>query len=98
LIYSAEAERQIDDLRRHYLARDRIEAVRNLIAALAQAETRIEANPAAGLPAPRPYPSVARPDRAWVKVGRYWVAYSTTKPTKIVAVFHDTANIPARTI
>jgi hypothetical protein len=31
-----------------------------------------------------------------VQAGRYWVAYSTTKPPVIVAVFYDAANIPGR--
>jgi hypothetical protein len=31
-----------------------------------------------------------------VLAGRYWVAYSMTKPPVIVAVFYDTANIPRR--
>jgi plasmid stabilization system protein ParE len=96
LIYSADAERQIDDLRQHYRERDRPEAVRNLISALVEAEARIERDPAAGLPAPRPYPSLARPGRAWIKVGRYYIAYSTTQPPVILAVFHETANIPGR--
>jgi plasmid stabilization system protein ParE len=47
VIYSPDAERQIDELRRHYRERDRPEAVRNLIAALTEAEARIERNPAA---------------------------------------------------
>jgi hypothetical protein len=31
-----------------------------------------------------------------VKAGRYWVAYNTTQPPVIVAVFYETANIPGR--
>jgi plasmid stabilization system protein ParE len=96
VIYSPDAERQIDDLRRHYDARNRPEAVRNLIAALIEAEARIERDPSAGLPAPRPYPSLARSGRAWIKVGRYWIAYTTTRPPVILAVFYATANIPQR--
>jgi plasmid stabilization system protein ParE len=96
LIYSADAERQIDDLRRHYRARNRPEALRNLIAALVEAEARIERDPTAGLPAPRPYPALARPGRAWIKVGRYWITYSITSPPVILAVFYATANIPRR--
>ena len=96
MIYSADAERQIDDLRRHYRARNRPEAIRNLIAALMEAEARIEHDPAVGLPAPRPYPALARPGRAWIKAGRYWIVYSTTNPPVILAVFYATANIPRR--
>ncbi len=94
--YTPRALRQLKDLRDHYEKRDRIEAIRALDSALYQAERKIEANPAAGLPAPRPYPQVARRGRAWVLVGRYWVAYSTKPPPVIVAVFYDMANIPGR--
>ena len=66
------------------------------LAAFAEAEQKIERNPAGGLIAPRPYPGVARPDRAWVKAGRYWINYRTTLPPVIVGVFFDTADIPNR--
>jgi hypothetical protein len=66
------------------------------LTALAEAERKIERNSAAGLAAPRPYPHLAEQGRAWVKAGRYWVAYSTTQPSVIVAVFYETANIPGR--
>lgn len=61
-----------------------------------EAERKIESDPAAGLVAPRSYPQVARRSRAWVKAGRYWVAYNTTQPPVIVAMFYETANIPGR--
>lgn len=60
------------------------------------AKRRIEKNPGAGLAAPRPCPHLAQMGRAWVKAGRYWVTYSTTKPPAIVGIFHETANIPRR--
>jgi hypothetical protein len=31
-----------------------------------------------------------------VKAGRYWVAYLTTSPPVIAAVFYDAADIPCR--
>ncbi len=96
MIYSTEAAAQVDELRRHYQSNGRLEAVRNLATALAQAETRIERDPSAGLPAPRPYPDLASKGRAWTKVGRYWVAYSTTRPPVILGVFYETADIPSR--
>ncbi len=58
---------------------------------------KIERSPAAGLPAPRPYPEVARAGRAWIKAGRYWVSYRTTKPLVILGVFYEAADIPGRT-
>jgi plasmid stabilization system protein ParE len=96
IAYTPRALRQIRDLRDHYEDRDRIEAIRALDTALRAAERKIEANPAAGLAAPRPYPNVARPGRAWVKAGRYWVAYNVAEPPMIVAVFYDAADIPRR--
>ncbi|HEX4366898.1 MAG TPA: hypothetical protein VH023_08725 [Rhodopila sp.] len=48
------------------------------------------------MPAPRPYPALARPDREWVKAGRYWIAYRTRPRVLIIAVFFETANIPDR--
>jgi plasmid stabilization system protein ParE len=96
IAYTARALRQIDDLIQHYEDRERIEAVRGLSAALDAAEAKIAANPAAGRAAPRPYPGLARQGRAWIKVGRYWVAYDTTTPPVIVAVFYEAADIPNR--
>ena len=96
LEYTPEATRQVDTLLRHYEERQRDAAARALLAALHDAERRIERDPAVGLPAPRPYPQVARPGRAWVKAGRYWVTYTITHPPVIVAVFYETANIPNR--
>jgi hypothetical protein len=52
--------------------------------------------PAAGLPAPQPYPQLARPGVAWIKAGRYWIAYTTAAAPVIVGVFYETANIPGR--
>lgn len=94
--FTARAARQFRALRQHYENHERPEAVRRLIAALQEAERKIESNPTAGLAAPRPYPHLARPGTAWVQAGRYWVSYSTTQPPRIVAVFYDTANIPGR--
>jgi plasmid stabilization system protein ParE len=96
IAYTARALRQIDDLIEHYEVRGRTEAIRALFSALDQAEGKIETNPAAGLPAPRPYPQLAHPGRKWLKAGRYWIAYNPTNPPVIVAVFYETADIPGR--
>jgi plasmid stabilization system protein ParE len=93
---SPRATRQIRALRQHYEQRGRQEATRNLVAALESAWRTIKANPTAGLPAPRPYPELARPGRAWVHAGRYWIAYNARPPVAIIAVFYDAANIPGR--
>jgi plasmid stabilization system protein ParE len=92
---TARAERQFREVREHYEDRERPDATRGLIAALEAASRKIEKTPAAGLSAPRPYPQLARPDRLWIKVGRYRIAYEPTKPV-IVGVFFETANIPNR--
>ena len=63
---------------------------------LAEAERKIEHDPAAGLAAPRPYPQLAHPGRAWIKSGRYWVAYDTADPPVIIGVFFETSDIPRR--
>lgn len=94
--YTELAEQQLDALRQHYLVRERLDALRNLDAALDEAEARIERIPAAGLAAPRPYPSLAQPGRAWTKAGRYWVSYLTTKPPVITGIYYETAGIPGR--
>jgi plasmid stabilization system protein ParE len=51
--YTPEATRQVDDLLRHDEERQRDGAARALLAALNDAERKIENNPDAGLPAPR---------------------------------------------
>jgi len=94
--YTPEAERQVDDLRRFYEERDRIEAAQNLDLALGDAESRIAAQPEDRLRAPRLYPVLARQGWAWIKAGRYWVAYSTTWPPVIVGVFDESSDIPGR--
>lgn len=76
--------------------KDRIEAARNLFRVLDEVEARIAQQPEAGLPAPRPYPELARDGEAWILAERYWIAYSTTKPPVILGVFYESADIPGR--
>jgi plasmid stabilization system protein ParE len=91
---SPEADKHVSDLESHYEALNRIEAVRNLILAIEGAKTRIAKSPGAGLPAPRPYPTLKKPGRLWLKSGRYWISYSDTKPPVISGVFFETVDIP----
>ena len=93
--YTARAEIQVTALRDHFEELGRTAATRALFAALDKAERRID-NGDAGLSAPRPYPRLVRPGRAWIKAGRYWISYSTTAPPVIVGVYFETANIPGR--
>jgi plasmid stabilization system protein ParE len=94
--YTRKAERQVDLLRQHYVTRERIEALRNLDAAIDEAERRIASEPSKGLSAPRPYPFLARKGRARIKAGRYWFSDSAALPRVIVGVFNDTTDIPSR--
>jgi plasmid stabilization system protein ParE len=96
IAYTPRATRQVDALIQHFEEHQRSGAVHALLAALDEAEQKIEHNPTGGLAAPRPYPHLARQGRAWVKAGRYWIAYDTTLPPTIVAVFYETAGIPRR--
>ena len=93
---SSTAGAQVDALIDHYERRDRLEAARNLLIALEEASDRIERNPMAGLPAPRPYPQLRKRGRLWLHVRPYWIAYTTGEPPVIVAVFYEEANIPGR--
>jgi plasmid stabilization system protein ParE len=58
---TARAATQLRALLAHYETRGRPEAVRGLLSPMEDASRRIAADPEAGLPAPRPYPQVARP-------------------------------------
>ena len=94
---SPEAEAQLDALLDYYEQRDRPEATRNLISALEQAADQIERAPEAGLPAPRPYPSIASLGLHWIKMGAYWFAYAVAGSTPVIAgVFYESADIPNR--
>lgn len=94
---SSGAARDLDALLAYYEERERPEATAGLLAAIERAATRIERAPEAGLPAPRPYPSLARAGRFWVKEGAYWIVYAiTASETVIIGVFHERANIPGR--
>lgn len=93
---SSDAEGNLDALSAYYEERGRPEATAGLLAAIERAAARIERIPDAGLPAPRPYPSLASAGRRWIKEGPYWIAYSTTKPPVILGVFYETSDIPNR--
>lgn len=96
--FTAQAARQVRNLRSHYEHKGFTGALRNLDAALDEAATLIEADPGAGSPMPRPYPvpKLAKPGQAWVQVGRYWVRYTVTPPLTVTGWFYDQADIPRR--
>jgi plasmid stabilization system protein ParE len=92
------AERHVDDLLAHFEQIERPEAARNLIRAIQQASIRIEQSPESGLPAPRPYPSLAGLGLRWIKKGACWFAYMDDGGDPVIAgVFHESADIPRRT-
>jgi plasmid stabilization system protein ParE len=93
---SPEAEAQLDALIAYYEALGRVEASINLLNALESAKARIAQRPEAGLPAPRPYPSLAKTGRRWIIEGAYWISYSLTTPPVISGVFYAMADIPNR--
>ena len=90
-----EASSQIDAFERHYVERQRPQALRNLGHALAEASLVILNAPQRGLASPRPYPELANLELLWLKRGRYWIAYDPVGPI-IAGVFFDTDDIPSR--
>ena len=94
---SLRAQTQIASLTAHFVERERDDAISNLQRAIATASERILARRGPFYPAPRPYPSVARPGWRWLKAGSYWIAFGGTDSTYVVrALFHETANMPGR--
>ncbi len=96
MIYAEEAQEQIAALEAHFERLGRPEATRNLLEALIEAERFITQRPERGLQAPRPYPSLVREGRLWVKARRLWVWYAPMEPPVIYSVFFDSADIPRR--
>jgi hypothetical protein len=47
------------------------------------------------IPAPRPYPQLARQGWCWAKQGSYWFAFDLDR-TAIQGIFHESADIPNR--
>ena len=84
----------LDALLAHYEERGRPEATASLLAAIERASARIERVPGAGLPAPRPYPSLASDARRRINERADRIADSTTEPPVILGVFYETADIP----
>jgi hypothetical protein len=75
----AHSVQQLEALIAHFISKERFEAANNLVAAVDAAARRIEADPRRGLPAPRPYPDLARFGFLWIKEYRYWFGWSIAK-------------------
>ncbi len=94
---SPAAERQLDELTRFYVERERDAAIDNLVDSVERASARYLAGQGLFYDAPRPYPALLRPGWRWAKEGRYWVAFSTAKGGPVIrAIFHEAADIPGR--
>ena len=94
---SRTAERQLDELTRHYAGRERDEAIEHLIQSVERASARYQARRGLFYNAPRPYPSLVRPGWKWTKEGRYWIAFREGKHGPVIsAIFHEAADIPRR--
>lgn len=94
-LYTQTAQDQLHALEQHYAALGRSQAIRNLAHALAEASLVMLNAPHLGLPAPRPYPTQARPGLFWLKRGRYWISFRLPGPT-ITGIFFDQADIPGQ--
>jgi plasmid stabilization system protein ParE len=94
---TSRARTQIASLTAHYVERERDDAISNLQSAITTASERILAQRGPFFPAPRPYPSIARPGWRWLKTGAYWIAFGETGSAYVLhAIFHESANIPGR--
>jgi hypothetical protein len=83
-------------LRAYYLGKERYEAYRNLMNAIRVAAERIEANPTGGVSHPTPYPGMSCWGFRWIKVHRYWLAWSMDRGYPVVTnVLFDTSNMAA---
>jgi hypothetical protein len=94
--YTPTARRHVNDLIAHYRKIRRPEAIRNMHAALAKVEAMIEGRAARPRDFPATYRALARDGRAWLREGIYWVAYETSEPPIIVAVFWAGADLAGR--
>jgi plasmid stabilization system protein ParE len=93
---SSKADAQLYDLTLYYEEKDRLEAARNLAAALDTVKARIMRAAGAGLDAPRPYPELKALGLKWMIEENYWFAYTLTVPPVIAGIFHASADIPRR--
>jgi hypothetical protein len=94
---AVEARQQFRELLDHFLAKGWGSAALRLERSVTEALARADDPRTRWLPAPRPYPHLADGRLRWVKIHRYWVAYTIEKGEGVVRqVLDETANIPTR--
>jgi hypothetical protein len=91
------ARDQASALFEFYLEKDREQAYENLLKAIAEAASRIEADPTGGLAHPKPYPGMAKWGFRWIKVHLYWFGWSIARGYPLVTnIFFETSRMWAR--
>lgn len=95
---TAEADRQVTDLTNHFVGKERIEAAVRLAHAVAKALGQVDDPATRWQTAPPPYPQLAEDDFRWIKVHRYWIAYTVGEDGEgaIHNVLYDQADVPNR--
>lgn len=93
---SSTAQKQYLDLIDYYLARGYDQAAERLNDAVDQARLAIGLRPLAGRDYPAVYANLIWPNVKWVKVHRYWFAYTTDGDPIIFNILWDSAEIPGR--
>ena len=92
---SLTAREQYFELIRHYLEREREEAVNRLISALEEARRLIGEGYVNAVDHPSVYGGLARDGVKWVKCHRYWFAFTLDEPV-IFNILWDAADIVRR--
>lgn len=91
------ARDQAEALFDFHLENERPQAYRNLLTTIRIAASRIEAEPTGGSSYPAPYRGISRWGFRWIKIHRYWFAWSTARGYPLITnVFFDTSDIVAR--
>ncbi len=93
---SSSAQKQYLDLIDHFLERGYDQAAEKLNDAVDQARLTIGQRPSLGRDFPSVYANLVWPNVKWVKVHRYWFAYTTDRDPVIFNILWDSADIPGR--
>jgi hypothetical protein len=97
VLITAAAQAQLEALESYCAKLGRDLAAVRMAEAVSHAASRIEAQAGPFWTAPRPYPELSWYGWQWLKVGRYWIAFTPIAGGHaITGVFFETANIPRR--